>query len=215
MKRTLAIVLALMMVFCLFAACGEKKAAETTTSGTEQTTQSGTQQGSTSTSTEQVGGKGTNENAITQGGSSVAVDETGARLNYSRYELTQMETFPSDDAHVNLTYEVTFKGVGGMGHGSDRSYLGMFTFEQLFDWDSINNTPTPFLAESYEWVADNVVRLKIHDGVYTPNGDKFTASDALWTMKTQKELGLLNAYYSVIRNAFKHIFMFTEETLFP
>jgi|GEM_PF-858180 len=196
MKRTFAIILALLMVFCLFAACGEKKAEEGK-SGTEQTTQpaqSGTQG---SSSTEQVGGKGTNENAITEGGMTVTVDEQGNRLNFSRYELSQMETHPSDKS-VNLTYEVTFKGVGGMGHGSDRSYVGFFTFEQLFDWDSINNKPTPYLAESYEWVGEKTLRLHIRDGVITPNGDQFTASDALWTMKTQKELGFLNAYYSVI-----------------
>jgi len=192
MKRTLAIVLALLMVFCIFAACGEKKA-ETGEQGQGTTTQTGTQ-----TDGEKVGGKGTNENAVTEGGTTVAVDAEGNRLNYCRYELTQMETFPSEDATLELTWEVNFKGVGGLGHPSDRSYYGGFCYENLFDWDSINNKPVPMMAESAEWVSDQVVRIKLNDGMMTVYGDQFTASDVIWSMKTQKDFGFLGSYYSVI-----------------
>lgn len=55
-------------------------------------------------------------------------------------------------------------------------------FDRLFVTDSEYNI-TPSLAESYEWVDDTTLRVKIREGVKFTDGDPLTAEDVVYTIK--------------------------------
>jgi len=187
MKRTLAIVLALLMAFCILAACGEKTAST-----------SGTQTSASGEGTASSGGAGTTSQSPASTSSAVTTTADGTRLNYCRYDLGQMDVHPSEDATIKLTWDVGFKGIGQLGNPSDRSYYGGLCFEGLFDWNSIDNCVVPYLAETYEWVDDTTLRIKLYDNITTISGEKLVASDVLWSFKLQIDAGFAASYFSVI-----------------
>lgn len=55
-------------------------------------------------------------------------------------------------------------------------------YETLFQWD-YNGECTPLLAESYEWVDGNHIKIKIHDNIHTHDGNPVTAADVLWSIQ--------------------------------
>lgn len=55
-------------------------------------------------------------------------------------------------------------------------------YEGLFKLDPVTGEIMPCLATSYEWVADNVVRVHLRDDVYFHDGSKFTAEDVLFNL---------------------------------
>ena len=125
MKRTLAIVLALVMVFCFFAACGQKKAATTTNEGT--TAQSGTQ------------GQTSQGNTGTQ-----ATDGSQTQLGTGNTGLSSVDTatletvHPSDDAVLNVAGYLEPGGLTQPGHnfGADMNVASIF-YEMLLSWVSL------------------------------------------------------------------------------
>ena len=55
-------------------------------------------------------------------------------------------------------------------------------FDRLFVMDE-NSNITPQLAETWEWIDDTTLRVKIHEGVKFSNGDDLTAEDVLYTLQ--------------------------------
>lgn len=54
-------------------------------------------------------------------------------------------------------------------------------FEGLFDLDPATGEIVPWLAESYEWVDDCTLRVKLKDGVTFSNGAPLTAEDVIYS----------------------------------
>ncbi len=181
MKRTIAIVIALIMVFCLFAACGEKKAAETKTDTQTQTTQQTTTP-STQTSTDQSG---------------AGPSATGTATTTQTIDLSNVETLhPSDDAVLNIATNQEPEALTQPGHAYSAGMLAaQFFFEQLLKWDSDTNTPSPMLATEWKWVDDLTLELKLRDDVTSIAGDPFTANDVVFTWNLGNETTALAGYY--------------------
>ncbi len=193
MKRTLAIVLALLMVFCLFAACGEKKAESTKNDAAG--TQTGTQTGSNTTTAPT--GSGSTSAGTGAAGTGGATEITTNDLNYSWNELRAMNLHPSDKT-MHYAFDSPLQGLTQMGHQSDHGCsMGLLYFEMLLQWDSLNNCIAPCLAKSYEWVDDTTLRLELEQGIKSIAGDPFTASDVLWSYDYQAHCGKLDSYYNI------------------
>ncbi len=193
MKRILAIVLAFMMVLCLFAACGEKANTANPVPSASGQAQPGTSSSGTQGST---GGSGTTASA---GGTSVTLNPevTTNEYNYFWSDLREMEVHPSDKT-MKFALNNTMVACTQLGHQSDgQCNIHNLFFQGLLQWDSINNRVGPCLATSYEWLDDTTIRLYLEKGVNSIDGDPFTASDVIWSYKFQKDSGLLNAYYSI------------------
>ncbi|MBQ4369870.1 MAG: ABC transporter substrate-binding protein [Oscillospiraceae bacterium] len=183
MKKLIAAVLALVMVFCFFAACGEKKAATanegTTQSGTQAGTQTGTQTGTSTTD---------------PGQTQLGTGSTGL----SSVEVSTLEeVHPSDDAVLNVAGYLEPGGLTQPGHnfGADMNVASIF-FEMLLAWDSTESTYAPWLATSWEWIDDLTLRLHLRDDVVSIGGDPFTANDVIFTWNLNHEVSSLAAYYS-------------------
>lgn len=58
----------------------------------------------------------------------------------------------------------------------------------LFEYDQ-NGEIVPMLAESYEWVDNLHIRIKLRDGVKSYGGNEFTANDVLWNLQVGEENG--------------------------
>lgn len=64
--------------------------------------------------------------------------------------------------------------------------MRMNYFERLFEWD-YNGEVSPLLAESYEWVDDLHLKIKIHDNITTHSGKKLTASDVKFSLELARD----------------------------
>jgi peptide/nickel transport system substrate-binding protein len=64
-------------------------------------------------------------------------------------------------------------------YGSGNAY--QLVFEGLFDMNPVSGQIEPWLAESYEWLDDCTIRIKLKDDVYFSNGDKLTAEDVIYS----------------------------------
>jgi len=105
MKRTLAIVLALLMVFCLFAACGEKKEESKAPDNTQSNTQTNTQTGSNATTGQGAGGSNATTGQGSQVGAGAAQQITTNELNFSWTDLHDIETHPSAEKSLGLCHK--------------------------------------------------------------------------------------------------------------
>ena len=54
-------------------------------------------------------------------------------------------------------------------------------YETLFSFNPLKNEYRPWLAESGEWVSDNVYVLKLRKGIKWNDGKNFTAKDVVFT----------------------------------
>jgi len=182
MKRALAVVLALIMVFCLFAACGEKKTETKTES--QSNTQTNTQ-----TATQPSGG----ESGSTTSATGVSTT-TQSAVDLSTVE----ELHPSDDAVLNVATNQEPEALTQPGHAYSAGMLAaQFFFEQLLFFDSDTNTPQPMLATEWEWVDDLTLRLKLREDVTSIAGDPFTAHDVVFTWNLNNETTALAGYYGM------------------
>ena len=71
-------------------------------------------------------------------------------------------------------------------------------FEGLFDLNPLTGEIEPWLAESYDWVDDCTLRVKLHDNVYFSNGAKLTAEDVIYSYKRFVDsAGIQSANYNM------------------
>jgi len=68
-------------------------------------------------------------------------------------------------------------------------------YDRLVDYDADNSTVVPMLAKSWEVIDATHIRFTLRDDVYSHAGDKFTASDVLFTLKLGQESGVVANYY--------------------
>ena len=67
--------------------------------------------------------------------------------------------------------------------------------DRLFEFDYTTNTVTPMLATGWEAIDGTHYRVTLRDDVVSWNGDKFTASDVVYTVKSAIDSGKHGRYY--------------------
>ena len=68
-------------------------------------------------------------------------------------------------------------------------------YDRLVDYDAANSTVTPMLATAWEALDAKHIKFTLRDDVYSHAGDKFTASDVLFTLKLGQDSGVVGNYY--------------------
>lgn len=169
MKRTLAMLLAVVMMLAMFGACSSKEKENTAGSGTT--------------------GKSDNQGNVISG-SAIGGGSTDT-------EISKDTVHPSDDATLKVAFHCEPAALTQAGHpfGSNMNHLTIFA-DCLLGWDSSTGTSTPNIATSWEWIDDLTLRLKLREDVTSINGDPFTADDVIYTWNWNNETGSLKSYYS-------------------
>lgn len=178
MKRFLALLLALAMVFA-FAACGE------VTPAGEKTDEKGTpaEQPAAAPASE------TDKEETAAGGAQLidAADAGLVDLVGGSRLVAEVEG-QSDDAVLRLAYgqePVNLDPWEARGAGYIPIMLNVF--ECLFKWDSEAEKYVGWLAESYEWRDDTTLVVHLRQGVKFHSGNEMKAEDVLFTMQRVSE----------------------------
>ena len=97
--------------------------------------------------------------------------------------------------------KVAFRGdPNGLCHvsiavGSANTPAHEVMMDRLFEYDYTTGKPTPMLATKWEPIDGTHFRVTLRDDVYSWNGDKFTASDVVYTVKSAIDSGKHARYY--------------------
>ena len=162
MKRTLALILALLMTISLFAACSSKddKGTGTTPSngnGTTTTTPSGDQGGDQ-----------------TDGGAATTPSGDGANA-------------PASEGKTSITI-----GMVGAHDSSDPCsessndfITQMMLYDKIMEIDDHTGERVFRILDSFEWTDDVTMKLVLRQDVYFANGDQATGEDLLYTFYSQ------------------------------
>ena len=187
MKKALAIVLAFLMILCLFAACGEKKAAESGGQTTPSTQSGTTQQGTESKPAE------TNKDGVGEFGiSTVGVDLP------SYFALEAGQVNPSDKT-LKIAFNAEPPSCNALISGQGQAmYSTPYMYDTLISYDAKNAKLVPWLATEWEWIEDTVLRVKVRDDVYSHAGDHYTANDTLYSIQWGCECAALATYVSSV-----------------
>lgn len=179
MKRFLALLLAMVMVFA-FAACGE------VTSADETTKESGSANAATETKEEAPA----KEEAESSQTSAQLLDAAEAGLVdlVGGSRLVAGTEGQSDDAVLRLAFgqePVNLDPWEARGAG----YMPIMpnVFECLFKWDPTAEEYVGWLAESYEWRDDNTLVIHLRQGVKFHSGNEMKAEDVLYTLQRVSE----------------------------
>ena len=170
MKKLIALLLALVMVFAL-CACGGSK---TETPKTETKTDAP----KTETKTDAPKAEAPAATALPDQGSGEyeASDETLVVANKGN---------PTTLCHLTAT-----------AVSANNATLSSM-YDRLVDYDYENNDVKPMLAESWERIDDTHVRFHLRKDVVSHAGDPFTASDVIFTVTNGQEGGMLSNYYGM------------------
>lgn len=102
-------------------------------------------------------------------------------------------TQPSEPSNVDVKDTVVigvdaeFTSLSPITTGTEGSLIFRNgVYETLFVYED-DGTVSPWLAESHEWKDDTTLVVKIHEGVKFHNGNDFTASDVLYSIKCVAE----------------------------
>lgn len=70
-------------------------------------------------------------------------------------------------------------------------------YEGLFMFNPDSGELEPWLAESYEFISDKQIRIKLHEGVLFSNGEELTAEDVIYSYQrlADPENGFSQAFY--------------------
>lgn len=172
MKKLIALLLAVAMVFCL-AACGGEKTPTTSKAPAQETTDPKNEASNPSAAGE---GDKTNAEGAVRDGAYVPSDET---------LYVACKGNPTGVFFLTVT-AVSF---------NNPTLSSMYDRLVRFDYDT--NSVVPMLATDWEYVDDTHVRMHLRDDVVSHAGDPFTASDVIYTLKTGQESGMLSNYYSM------------------
>ena len=170
MKKLIALLLALVMVFALCACGGSKTEAPKTETKTDAP--------KTETKTDAPKAEAPAATALPDQGSGEyeASDETLVVANKGN---------PTTLCHLTAT-----------AVSANNATLSSM-YDRLVDYDYENNDVKPMLAESWERIDDTHVRFHLRKDVVSHAGDPFTASDVIFTVTTGQEGGMLSNYYGM------------------
>lgn len=148
MKKSVALVIALMLCLSLFTACGSETPADTAT----------------------------------------APEKTTAEATEPAAELVEPEVDNAAEQTLRVGVEAEFTSLspligGQVGYGTA---ICQSVYETLFTCYTAGEI-NPCLAKDYEWVDDNTLVLHLNEGVKFHNGNDFTASDVLFSLRLYGE----------------------------
>ncbi len=173
MKRTLALILALLMAVSLFAACGKKDA---------------------DTKKDDKPASGANTVSTLDSASSVKDTVLGTQQE----AIDETKVHPSDTATIKVAWNMEPGGMTQPGHPFGANMNPSYIFGQcLLKWDGAKNEVAPLIAESWEWLDDVTLRLKLRKDVTSIAGDPFTAKDVVFTWNWNHETASLASYYNI------------------
>ena len=185
MKKVVALTLAILMLFSMFAACGKS---ETTENGKNENTSNGKNENAS----------GTEKNELPSAGSGELPSAGG---DASADEKPQVTYHPSEDAVLNIGSGYTHAGLCTLYCGGSplKIQAHQFFFDTLIYYNSETNSLEPNLAETWEWIDNVTLRIKIREDVYSQIGDHLTANDVHYSFKTGCENAkLISTYGSLI-----------------
>ncbi len=193
MKRTLAVVLALVMVFCFFAACGEKKAETKTDAGDNATTTTQTTNTQTTTTQQGEGNVKVNEQGVAE------ANKSTIGMDYPSYvALTPDQINPSDKT-LNIAFSAEPPSCNPLISGQGVAmYSTVYMFDTLLQYNSKTSELIPWLATEWNWIEDTVLRVKVRDDVYSHAGDHYTANDTLYSLQWGNDCAALATYVSSV-----------------
>ena len=190
MKKTVALLLAMVMLVGIISACGKKEDSGNVSPGTTSSPNPGTTSNpNPGTTGNPSPGTTSNPSPGTTGNPSPGTtDKPAEKVNPSDKTLNiafssqpnswQQLTMPIGSVNVALQIDVLY--------------------DTLINYDSDTGGLLPNLATSWEWINDLTLRLKLLEGVTSINGDPFTADDVVYTIKAGCEEITLASYYSAI-----------------
>lgn len=85
-----------------------------------------------------------------------------------------------------------------VGLSSGGTTTGSFLYDTLVSFDSATNSVQPCVAESWEWVEDTILRMKLRQDVYSHNGFNIVAEDILYMLQRGCETAPLARYYGSV-----------------
>ena len=186
MKKTLCLILALVMVFALFA-CSKKEEAAKPDEGNKPAASSSTGTGTT------VKPGGTQTTTVPEGVTS------GNQEAATREEIATSKYYPSDTATLNLAYQAEQVSLTATGFGvASNAEVAKLFYESIVAFDQINNEYVPYLAESWEWMDDLTLRIHLRKDVTSHMGDPMTANDVMFSFRWNAETAKMASYYSFI-----------------
>ena len=184
MKKTLALILAFIMIFALFVGCSKKDDTKTDTGKTDTTA-------GTSTTSSKPSTSGTQINAVGQ-----TLEET--KVGTSGEDITKVEVHPSDTAKLRICFDAEALGMTPPGQPFAKAYNQAHIFSDcLVKWDSNLNDIVPNVAKSWEWIDDLTLRMYLEENVKSLAGDPFTASDVVFTFQLGYDLPANSQYFSM------------------
>ena len=185
MKKTLALFLALLMIFALFAGCGKKEEAKDTGKA--------------------ASGSGTSSSAkpAAQSGNTIEINQIGTTAEDTKWgtsgaDVKAVEVHPSDTATIRFTFNEEPLGLTMPGVAFAKAYNQAHIFSDcLVKWDSNLNDIVPNVAKSWEWIDDLTLRMYLEENVKSHAGDPLTASDVIFTFKTSGAITANSQYFEM------------------
>ena len=171
MKKYLALILALVMVFALCACGGKTEAPKTDAPKTE----------APKTDAPKTDAPKAEEPAAT------ALPDQGS----GEYQASDETLVVANKGNPTTLCHLTATAVSA----NNATLSSMY--DRLVDYDYENNDVKPMLAESWERIDDTHVRFHLRKDVVSHAGDPFTASDVIFTVTNGQEGGFLSNYYGM------------------
>ena len=197
MKKAIALIMALLMVFSLFACAKKEETKQDQSSGTD----SGSKPAATQPSAKPAGTTDTTVKPAE--GAAAAVEMEGTTGLYdlvSISDIQNMEVHPSDTARLKYAFHFanfsSLQYIGGQDDGA--LYPNQLFYETPLVWDAINSKPIPWLVEKYEWIDDTTMRCSIRKGVTSIMGDPYTANDMYYTIDWQVNNPAIATFFNII-----------------
>ena len=186
MKKTLALFLALLMIFALFAGCGKKEEAK-------QSESAAVSGDSNTPSSSKPASAGTD--------ASLQINQIGTTTEDTKWgtsgaDVSAAQVHPSDTAKIKFTFNEEPLGMTMAGAAYSKAYNQTHIFADcLVKWDSNTNDIAPNVAKSWEWIDDLTLRMYLEENVKSHAGDPLTASDVLFSFKTTAAITANSQYF--------------------
>ena len=189
MKRTIAIVLAVLMLALVFAGCGS----------------SGTTPAASSS-----GGSSSAPAASSSGGSSStppATPTTGSTPPpSSNAEPAPVGSTGITDLRVGMFAEPSTLDPSVVALQANNCTVMTSIYATLFDYDSSTGEYYPYAATGYEWLNDMKLKVTMRDDIYSHTGKHITAKDACFCLNRGTEQpALANSYQYFVPDSFTPI----------